>query len=338
MYADLEYEASDNLLLAAAIRFEDYDDFGSTTNAKVGFNYTLSDNAGVRGSYSTGFKAPTPGQSNASNISTQLVNLVLTNQGVIPSTSPAALLRGGSVLQPEESTNLTLGTYFSLGNIDFTIDYFEIELEDRLSLSSDFSLNDADRATLAGQGIDASDIAQFRFFTNQFDTNTSGIDIVANTSFDMAGGVTTLNFAFNTTDTEVTRRNTDLLSNSRVRLIEDGVPGTRFNLTANHQMDRLRFLARMNHYGSYYDNEATGGPGAAEFDSAQTVDLELGFAQSDQLDLVFGVRNLFDEQGQETVTVEGGFDAAAVLGLPYSQFTPYGFNGTFFYGKATYNF
>ena len=333
LYADLEYEASDDLLLAAAVRFEDYDDFGSTTNAKIGFNYTLNDNAGVRGSYSTGFKAPTPGQSNASNISTQLVNLVLTNQGVIPSTSPAALLRGGSVLQPEESTNLTLGTYFSLGNIDFTIDYFEIELEDRLSLSSDFSLNDADRATLAGQGIDASDIAQFRFFTNQFDTNTSGIDIVANTSFDMAGGVTTLNFAFNTTDTEVTRRNPDLLGDSRVRLIEDGVPGTRFNFTANHQMDRLRLLARMNHYGTYYDNEAGG-----VFSSAQTVDLELGFAQSDQLDLVFGVRNLFDEQGQETVTVEGGFDAAAVLGLPYSQFTPYGFNGTFFYGKATYNF
>jgi iron complex outermembrane receptor protein len=208
-----------------------------------------------------------------------------------------------------------------------------MDLEDRLSLSSDFTLTDADRATLAGQGIDASDIAQFRFFTNQFDTNTSGIDIVANTSFDMAGGVTTLNFAFNKTDTEVTRRNPDLLGDSRVRLIEDGVPGTRFNLTANHQMDKLRLLARMNHYGKYYDNEAGG-----VFDSAQTVDFELGFSQSDQLDLVFGVRNLFDEQGQETVTVDPGFDAGAVLGLPYSQFNPYGFNGTFFYGKATYSF
>jgi len=333
LYADLEWQASDALLIGAAVRFEDFDDFGSTTNVKLGANYSLSDSAGIRGTASTGFKAPTPGQSNASNISTQLVNLVLTNQGVIPSTSPAALLRGGSVLQPEESTNLTLGAYFSLGNIDFTVDYFDIDLDDRLSLSSDFSLNDADRATLAGQGIDASDIAQFRFFTNQFDTNTSGIDIVANTSFDMAGGVTTLNFAFNKTETEVTRRNPDLLGDSRVRLIEDGVPGTRFNLTANHQMEKLRFLARMNHYGKYYDNEAGG-----VFDSAQTVDVELGYNHSDQLDLVFGVRNLFDEQGQETVTVDGGFDAAAVLGLPYSQFTPYGFNGTFFYGKATYSF
>ena len=239
-YADLEYEASDNLLLAAAVRFEDYDDFGSTTNAKFGFNYTLNDNAGLRGSISSGFKAPTPGQSNASNISTQLVGLVLTNQGVIPSTSPAARLRGGDTLQPEESTNITLGSYFSVGAVDFTFDFFKIDLDDRLSLSSDFSLTDADRVTLAGQGIDASDIADFRFFTNQFDTETEGFDIVANTSFDVAGGVTTLNFAFNKTDTKVSRRDPALLNDSRKRLIEDGVPGTRFNITANHQMDKLR--------------------------------------------------------------------------------------------------
>jgi iron complex outermembrane receptor protein len=333
LYADLEYEASDALLLAAAIRFEDFDDFGSTTNAKIGFNYTLSDSAGVRGSYSTGFKAPTPGQSNASNISTQLVGLVLTNQGVIPSTSPAAQLRGGDVLQPEESTNLTLGTYFSLGNVDFTVDYFNIELDDRLSLSSDFSLTEADRITLAGQGIDASDIADFRFFTNQFDTETEGFDIVANTSFDFAGGLTTLNLAFNTTDTSVTRRDPALLNDSRKRLIEDGVPGTRFNFTANHQMDKLRFLGRINHYGSYFDNEAGG-----VFGSAQTVDFEMGYSQSEKLDLVFGIRNLFDEQGDKTVDVEGGFDAGAALGLEYSQFNPYGFNGTFFYGKASYAF
>lgn len=333
LYGDLEWQAAENLLVGVAIRFEDFDDFGSTTNAKIGFNYTITDSAGIRATASSGFKAPTPGQSNASNISTQLVGLVLTNQGVIPSTSPAALLRGGSVLQPEESTNLTFGGYFSLGSVDFTVDYFDIDLEDRLSLSSDFSLTDADRATLAGQGIDASDIADFRFFTNQFDTNTSGIDIVANTSFEWADGVTTLNLAFNKTDTEVTRRNPALLNDARKRLLEDGVPGTRWNLTANHQMDKLRILGRLNHYGSYFDNEAGG-----VFSSANTFDTELGYAYSDKLDLALGARNLFDEQGDETVNIQGGFDAGAALGLPYSQFNPYGFNGTFFYGKATYNF
>ena len=228
---------------------------------------------------------------------------------------------------------MTLGGFFSVGNVDLTVDLFKIDLDDRLSLSSDFSLTDADRVTLAGQGIDASDIADFRFFTNQFDTETEGVDIVANTSFDLAGGVTTLNLAFNKTDTEVSRRDPALLNDSRKRLIEDGVPGTRWNLTANHQMDKLRLLGRVNHYGSYFDNEAGG-----EFSSAQTVDFELGYNQSEKLDLVFGVRNVFDEQGDKTVDIVGGFDAGAALGLEYSQFNPYGFNGTFFYGKATYNF
>ena len=222
LYVDVEWQASDALLVVAALRYEDFDDFGDTTNSKIGFNYTLTDSAGIRGTISTGFKAPTPGQSNASNISTQIIGGVLTNQGVIPSNSPAAALRGGGELGPEESTNITLGTYFSLGNLDVTLDYFDIDVDDRLSLSSDFSLNAGDLALLSSQGIDASDISQFRFFTNQFDTNTSGVDLVLTTTAEWLDGTTTFNLAFNYTDTEVTRRNTNLLGDSRVRLIEDG--------------------------------------------------------------------------------------------------------------------
>ena len=111
-YVDVEWEATDSLLVAAAVRYEDFDDFGDTTNFKLGANYAITDSAGVRATVSTGFKAPTPGQSNAANISTQIVNGVLTNQGIVPPTSAAALLRGGGALQPEESTNFTLGTFF----------------------------------------------------------------------------------------------------------------------------------------------------------------------------------------------------------------------------------
>jgi len=332
LYVDVEWQASDALLVVAALRYEDFDDFGDTTNSKIGFNYTLTDSAGIRGTISTGFKAPTPGQSNASNISTQIIGGVLTNQGVIPSNSPAAALRGGGELGPEESTNITLGTYFSLGNLDVTLDYFDIDVDDRLSLSSDFSGNAGDLALLSSQGIDASDISQFRFFTNQFDTNTSGVDLVLTTTAEWLDGTTTFNLAFNYTDTEVTRRNTNLLGDSRVRLIEDGVPGTRWNFTANHQMDKARFLARVNHYGRFYDNEAGG-----VFTSAETVDLEFGYTHSDQLDFAFGARNIFDEQGCKSIDC-AGFDFGGVLGLEYSQFNPYGFNGSFYYGKVTYNY
>ena len=331
-YAEIEWDASDDLLIAAAVRYEDFDDFGSTTNFKLGANYSLGDSAGLRATVSTGFKAPTPGQSNASNISTQIVDGVLTNQGVIPSTSPAALLRGGSTLEPEESTNFTIGGYFSVGSVDITVDYFDIDVDDRLNLSSDFILTPADLETLAGQGIDASDIANFRFFTNQFDTNTSGFDVVATWNTDWANGNTTWNLAYNYTDTEITRRNASLLNDARKQVIEDGVPDTRINFTANHQMDKLRILGRLSYYGDYYDREADG-----VFGSNTLLDLELGYDYSDQLNLVFGVRNATDEQGDLARDV-GGFDFGAVLGLEYSQFTPFGINGTFFYGKANYSF
>ncbi|MEJ6773459.1 MAG: TonB-dependent receptor, partial [Porticoccaceae bacterium] len=110
-YVEAEWDASDDLLLTSALRFEDYEDFGTTTNYKVGGNYHLTDDSGIRATYSTGFKAPTPGQSSASNISTTIDSATgqLVNKGVIPATSPVALLYGGAQLTPEDSTNMTFG-------------------------------------------------------------------------------------------------------------------------------------------------------------------------------------------------------------------------------------
>lgn len=330
-YLDLESYLSEDFLAGVAVRFEDFDDFGTTTNFKFGANWTFTENFGARATYSTGFKAPTPGQSNASNISTQIVNGVLTNQGVIPPTNPASLLKGGSTLDPEESTNWTIGFYGNWGPFDITVDYFNIDVDDRLSLSSDFALSDADRALLSDAGIDASDIADFRFFTNQFDTNTAGIDVVVTTETDWAGGTTTWNLAYNHTSTDVTRRDPNLLNDSRVMLLEDGVPDTRWNLTANHRVENWRFLARVNFYGEFFDNEA-----GAEFDSAYVVDLEAAVTIRENADVTLGIQNAGDEQGCRTDAC-GGLPAR-VLGLPYSQFSPFGFNGTFFYGRVTYAF
>ncbi len=330
-YVDAEWYATQDLLIGAAVRYEDFDDFGSTTNFKLGANLAINEYLGLRATVSTGFKAPTPGQSNASNISTQIVGGILTNQGVIPPASPVAVLRGGSALDPEESENYTFGIYMTAGPFDITIDYFDIDVEDRLSLSSDFVLTPAEQAALAGQGIDASDISEFRFFTNQFDTNTSGIDIVITTDVEWDGGITTLNLAFNDTDTDVTDRDPTLLNDNRVRLIEDGVPDTRWNFTANHTYENWRFLARVSYYDEFYDNEAGG-----EFDDNTLIDLEAGYTFNENIDVTIGGRNVGDEQGCKTSRC--GQTPPGVLGLPYSQFSPFGFNGAFYYGRVTYNF
>ena len=142
VYLDGEWEPTDSLLLGAAVRFEDFQDFGTTTNYKVAANWRITDGFGLRGTASTGFKAPTPGQSNAFNVSTEfdLVAQELVNNGTVPSTTAVAQLRGGRPLEPEESTNFTLGTFFNVGNLDVTIDFFKVDVDDRLNLSQNFQL------------------------------------------------------------------------------------------------------------------------------------------------------------------------------------------------------
>ncbi|NNF15648.1 MAG: TonB-dependent receptor, partial [Gammaproteobacteria bacterium] len=342
IYADLEWDASDDVIIATAIRYEDFEDFGTTTNFKLGGNWQATDQFGMRGTFSTGFKAPTPGQLNASNISTQFVGGMLTNQGVIPANNPVAQLPPANAvpLQPEESTSFTAGVFFALGPVDVTIDYFNIQVDDRLNLSSQFTIGNgpgqidpAAVAALAAQGIDTSDITSFSFFTNQFDTETKGFDIVGTASTEWSNGaITDWNLSLNTTDTEVIRRNAALLDNTRVRLIEEGTPDTRWNFTANTTVGQFRGLVRLSHYGEFFDNEA----GGAVFDDTTLVDLEFGYDINASSTVALGARNVFDEQGCSQN--ECGTYPSTVLGLQYSQFSPFGFNGAYWYGRYQYSF
>ncbi len=130
--------------LGGALRLEDFEDFGTTTNGKLSGRLRLGGGAALRASASSGFRAPTPGQQNAFNVSTEydheLMDLV--NNGTIPSTSRVAALRGGEALQPERSVSTTIGTVADAGPFSLTADYFRIRLADRLALTQLF----ADRA------------------------------------------------------------------------------------------------------------------------------------------------------------------------------------------------
>ena len=89
LYGDLEWDIDSKLRIGLAYRWEDYDTFGTTENYKLGFNYKAAEDFGFRGTFSTGFKAPTPGQSNAKKVSTVFNSSGdLVNEGVIPSTLP----------------------------------------------------------------------------------------------------------------------------------------------------------------------------------------------------------------------------------------------------------
>jgi iron complex outermembrane receptor protein len=327
VYLDAEWDMSDDLLLAAAVRFEDFDGFGNTTNYKLGANYSIEENLGVRATVSTGFKAPTSGQINASNISTLIDNGVLVNKGVIPATNPVAAFKGAVALQPEESENFTLGFYGSFGEVDFTVDYFSIDVSDRLTLSKDFTLTAEEIATLASTGVSgADDIAKFRFFTNDFDTETSGYDIVLSTTTEGMNGTTAWNLAYNHTNTEITSRG-EYIDDDRERSIEEMSPDTRYNLSANHMMDGWRVLGRLSYYGDWYDSNQD-----LVYPGEYVVDVELSYDLNESSSVMIGGNNVFDEAGDEL------HDAAAGAGNTFSEFAPMGFSGAFWYAKYSYNF
>ncbi|HEX2493754.1 MAG TPA: TonB-dependent receptor [Steroidobacter sp.] len=331
LYGDMSWLVSDPWRLDFAVRWEDFEDFGTTTNGKIATNYRVNDAIAVRGSWNTGFRAPTPGQSNASNVTTQFDTEIqeLVNQGTIPPTNPVALLRGGEALEPEKSQSFSIGAILELGSFTLTADYYNIEVDDRLAVSQDFELTPAEVAALVASGVtSAANLQSFRFFTNDFDTETKGVDVVATYDMNLFGGSTSLSLAFNNNQTEVTRFNPDTLNASRIRQLEEGLPETRWSLTGIQAWGPLRALARVSQYDGWYDND----DGVAYDGGNYIVDVEIAYTVRDALTFVAGAQNVFDEYPDENP------GAAAGAGNRYSQYTPFGFNGGLWYGRFNYSF
>lgn len=331
LYGDVAWRVTDPWQLDLAVRWEDFEDFGTTTNGKIATNYRFNEAFAIRGSWNTGFRAPTPGQSNASNVTTQFDPDIqeLVNQGTIPSTNPVAVLRGGRALEPEESQSFSVGAVLEMGDFTLTADYYNIEVDDRIAVSQDFNLTPAEVAALVASGVtSAANLQSFRFFTNDFDTETKGIDLVATYQAPLFGGNSSLSLAFNNNQTEVTRFNPDTLNASRIRQIEEGLPETRWSLTGTQSWGPLRLLARVSQYDGWYDNE----DGRAYDGGNYLFDAEVAYTVRESLTFVLGAQNLFDEYPEEN---PGG---AAGAGNRYSQYTPFGFNGGFWYGRFNYSF
>jgi len=331
LYMDLEADVTDNWLVAVAVRWEDFDDFGTTTNGKISTHWQVIDSFALRGTFSTGFRAPTPGQSNAFNVSTEfnLATNELENNGTIPSTSEVAALRGGVALDPEESESLSLGAIWQAGDFSITVDYYNIELTDRLGISQNFELTEGEIDKLIEAGVAGADsLSTFRFFTNGIETETEGFDVVATYSLDSSVGITDFSLAYNQNETDVTKADSAIIDDTRVKELEEALPETRYNVAAVHTMNDWRFMARYSYFDDWYDSEDT-----LDYDGYGVFDAEVGYTFADAgLSVVVGANNLFDE------TPDKNPNAAAGVGNKYSQWAPGGFNGQFTYLRVIYDF
>ena len=329
-YVDLEATTARNVTLGAALRWESFDGFGSTTNFKLAARLPFSDNFAVRSSYGTGFRAPTPGQSNARNVST-VVNAATNafeERGTIGSTHPVAMALGGRELEPEESKNFTLGAIFEADNgVSITIDYFSIGITDRIALSGLTTVTDEIKQSLIAQGVpEASEFTSVRYFTNDFDTATKGVDVVITQSWYASGGSNDVLFSFNRTETEVEswRPGSTITGGDTIDNLERGAPGTRYGLSYRHARDVWDLTLRYNFFGEWYDDHS-----AAEFDGYGLFDVLGTYDFSDNLRITIGIENLWDQYPDETVNFGNG--------RKYPRYSPAGYNGRLVFASAHFD-
>ena len=318
-YADVEYDM-DALLVQVAARFEDFSDFGATSNFKFAARYSLGDLATFRGNFSTGFRAPTPGQSNYTGVTTSFdgVTGMQVNEGTLKPTDPLCVALGGTALVPEDAQNISAGfTTSFIDNLNLSVDYYSVEIDNKIIKSR----------SLAVEG--STEFSELAFYTNALNTKTSGIDIVA--TYTLSGG-TKIGCAVNTNTTEVVSQN---LVNGKVPVsdgtvfnLENNLPQLRMSANVNHSFsDALSLMVRMNHYGETIDERG----GQEKVDPVQLIDVELNYIISDNLSVVLGANNALNTYPTEIET-------RASQGMPYPRRTPIGYHGGMMFTRLTYNF
>ncbi len=345
LYGELESDLFAGFTLQAAGRFEHYSDFGNTVNGKLAARWELLDGLGVRGSISSGFRAPSLHQQFYATTSTNNVNGTLVEIGTFPVSSPVAVALGSQPLEPEESLNISGGVTFDLiPGLSITADYFNIEISNRIIITE--NLQGAAVVSLL-QGAGFNNITSARFFINGIDTRTEGFDVVASYRVpDFGLGRWRLTAGYNQTETVITDRavlptlpGLTLFGRQESLRLTDGQPRDKINFGVDWDLGIVSATFRGNRYGEVLN------PGTIDlrdqvFGAEWVMDMEVRVRPNDQLEFAVGANNLFDNYPDlvRAGVVNGQNYGLNGYFLPYSSFSPFGFNGRFVYGRVSVNF
>ncbi len=330
VYLDLEADVTPRLTLGVAGRFEDYDSFGSETVGKFQARFEINDAVALRATASTGFHAPSPGQSNVETLSTTFIPGTTTQVqiGTYRVTSSVAQYFGATTLDPEKSTNLSAGIVLTpIEDLVITLDAYRIVVDDRIGISQQFTVTQADidaLADLSYVGLGGT----VQYFTNGFDTKTEGVDLVVTYPFAVGAGRLETMLAYSYNRSTVPNFDPLVINNARIVDIEHLAPNDRVNLNLDYILDRFRVALRANYYGTFRNENDY--PGQL-FSDSTTVDAEFSYQVTDQITASIGGRNIFDEfpdviNGVNPLT--GGLGD----GERYPRHGgPFGYNGAYWY-------
>ncbi|CAH9062331.1 Vitamin B12 transporter BtuB [Pseudoalteromonas haloplanktis] len=359
-YLDAEAYVIEDVIISGALRYDNYKGFGDTVNFKLAGNWSLTEDISLRGALSSGFRAPSMQQLYFNNISTQFVvgpngNLVAEEVGTFRNDSTLAQSLGIPKLTEEKSQNRSLGIVYNVSdNINVTLDYYSIDIDDRIVISNRLGkgLSNSLDAALLSSGAGAG-----QFFLNGADTETQGIDFVATWNTEGLGGTLDFTLAANFTETDVVSLFTpagsgletvpvdDVFSDQEISIIEEWQPEDRINLSALYRRDDWTVNLSLNRFGEYTVEDG----GRQTYGAEILTDIKVNYFVTDNLSVNIGANNLFDVYPDENtignsrsgtiVDAQGNTIVSSDGVFKYSRRSaPFGFNGAYYYVGAEYRF
>jgi len=370
-YIEVDADISDRLTIQAAGRYEKYSDFGSDVNGKVSARFEPVSGYAVRGAVSTGFRAPSLQQQFFAAAATNNVNGILVDAVTLPVGNPVAQALGAKPLEAETSISYSAGIVVNpVPALSLTVDYYHIDIDDRIVVTENLTAtrdalgNPSGAPTSSGFQIAQilnnagfRTISAARFFINGIDTRTQGVDAVATYRIDLGNvGKLRASAGFNYNKTRITGRNATpgalsqvpgvtLFGRQESLRIEQGQPRTKINLGLDYDYEFLGVTLRGNRYGKVVDGGSE--PFNDVFLGAKwVVDLEARIKPGKGFEFAVGANNLLDEypdliptgRGVDPVTGAARNYAQTRYVAPYSNFSPFGFNGRFLYARASFTF
>jgi iron complex outermembrane recepter protein len=337
LYVDWEASLTPSLTLDAALRGEHYSDFGSTTTAKLSSSYKLSKELLLRGSASTGFRAPSLQQLYFSSTFTDFIAGQPLDVVLAPNGSTVANAAGVPSLKQEKSKNFTAGfTFKPSDDTAITADLYQINIKDRIVLSGRF---DADNYPALGAILQGLGVGQAQFFVNSVNTRTRGLDLTASNRSKLGAGQLATFLALNISRTTVTNVNApsalkgfeDVLLSERERFfLEQGGPRAKATLGFEYSEGAWTGEAKIVHFGSQTQGSFEEGL-HLHYKPKTSMDLGVTWQATPALKLSMGGNNVFNVKPtrQDPNQTDNGF---------YYDSVQFGLNGASYFARVHYRF
>lgn len=344
LYAGLEADFTERFSGGLALRHEDYEDFGSELSGKFSGRFALSDTVALRGTLASGFRAPALGQQYYQAVTSNIISGVFYESGTFRTTSAAAQALGAEPLQAETSLSYSLGLVLQpIDRLYLTIDAYNIDIDDRIALSSNLIANQAVTDLLANLGI--TNITSARYFTNAVDTTTKGVDVIGSYSIPLNNSTLNLTAGYNYNKTEITRiapnpgqlaalgAELERIGRDEQGRFEEGYPRSKAMLGATWNFTQWDVSLGATRYGNYTVRQASAANASRDqtFSAKWLLDASVSFRPADRWTVTLGADNLLNEYPDENLYLN-----STTGQFPYNSQSPFGFNGAYAYGRISY--